>query len=67
MIQNPDEKEKVKIVYFIKIETSAWIKTNSQMNLIKTKTSDKQKNIFSSHSVNKKGSQKNKKKKALTK
>ena len=36
MIQNPDEKEKVKIV----------------------KTSDKQKNIFSSHSVNKKGSHK---------
>lgn len=36
MIQNPDEKEKVKIV----------------------KTSDKQKNIFSSHSISKKGSHK---------
>lgn len=37
MIQNPDEKKKVKIVYFIKIETSAWINTNSRMNHYKNK------------------------------
>lgn len=49
MIQNPDVmKEKIKMFYFIKMETSAWIKTNSQKNYYKQRPMTNRK-IFATH------------------